>query len=207
MLEAVRVRHFYFGCNVRSSEWAQASRSVSMELSITARPLCSMRKASPRVTLPSSCAPTLYCLAISRTAASFEGVTETMARAPRSLKRACSAEAESLVRRTVAPRTGGASPAPTPEDDAAKQDSARVTARPPSEMSWADWREPSAARATRQSIRRFSAARSMAGGSPATMAAMVLEYSEEENSRASSEVASGEWRVASSEDGEARLAD
>src|SRR5216683_2817785 len=82
----------------------------------------------------------------------------------------------------------------------AKQDSARVTARPPSEMSWADWTAPAAARATRQSWRRFSAARSMAGGSPATMPAIVLEYSEEENSRANSEVASGEWRVASAGD-------
>ena len=32
-------------------------------------------------------------------------------------------------------------------------------------------------------MRRFSAARSMAGGSPETMEAMVLEYSDEENSR------------------------
>src|SRR5205807_1422549 len=56
----------------RSSEWAQGSRSVSMELSITMRPLYSMRKASPRVTLPISCATTLYCLAVWRTQASDE---------------------------------------------------------------------------------------------------------------------------------------
>src|SRR6266446_8836864 len=120
---------------VRSSEWAQASRSVSTELSITARLLCSMRNEPSRVTWPSSCAATLYCLAVSRTAASFDGVTEMTARAPRSLKRANSAPAESSLRWTVAPRAGGGSPAPT----GAKQDSARVTARPPSEMSWADW--------------------------------------------------------------------
>src|SRR5262249_51752067 len=68
------------------------------------------------------------------------------------------------------------------EEDA-KQDSARAAARPPSEMSWADSTAPAEARATRQSMRRFSAARSMAGGSPETRPAMVLEYSEEENSR------------------------
>src|SRR5437667_12732299 len=48
----------------------------------------------------------------------------------------------------------------------------------------------------------------MAGGSPATMPAIVLEYSEEENSRARAEVASGEWRVASgAEEEPAGLAD
>src|SRR5467141_5382537 len=117
----------------RSSEWAQASRSVSTELSITARPLCSMRNEPSRVTWPSSCAATLYCLAVLRTAASFDGVTETTARAPRSPKRADSAGSPSS-RMTFAPRAGGASSAPTE----AKQDSARVTARPPSEISWAD---------------------------------------------------------------------
>src|SRR5260370_40751988 len=75
-------------------------------------------------------------------------------------------------------------------------------------MSWADCTAPSAARATRQSMRRFSAARSMAGGSAATMPPTVLEYSEEENSRARAEVASGEWRVASeAEEEPAGLAD
>src|SRR5207302_1269806 len=148
----------------RSSEWAQGSRSVSMELSITMRPLYSMRKASPRVTLPISCATTLYCLAVWRTPTSDEALTDQGARAPRSLKRTASAEAGSSVKFRDAPRTGGASPAATE----AKQDSARVTARPPSEISWADCSEPSAARPTRQSMRRFSAARSIAGGSPAT---------------------------------------
>src|SRR5713226_471413 len=175
----------HFEVSVRSSEWAQASRSAAMELSITARPLCSMRNEPSRVTWPSSRAATLYCLAVWRTAASFDGVTETMARAPRSLKSAASAGGGSSVKLMVAPRAGRASPAPTEEDAGAeaKQDSARVTARPPSEMSWADWTVPSAARAMRQSMRRFSAARSMAGGSPATTLAIVFEYSEEENSR------------------------
>src|SRR6266853_366443 len=147
-----------------------------------------MRNERSQVTWPSSCAATLYCLAVSRTAASFDGVTETMARAPRSPKRTDSAGKESSPRFAITPSRSATCLAPT-EDDAelgaeAKHDSARVTARPPSEMSWADRRAPSAARVTRQSWRRFSAARSMAGGSPATMAAMVLEYSEEENSRA-----------------------
>src|SRR5258708_6844169 len=97
----------HFEANVRSSEWAQASRSVSTELSITARPICSMRKASSRVTWPIWCAATLYCLAVSRTAASFDGATETMARAPCSPKRTDSAGAP-LSRLIFAPR--GASP-------------------------------------------------------------------------------------------------
>src|SRR6266850_358334 len=129
----------HFVVNVRSSEWAQASRSVSTELSITARPLYSMRKASPRVTWPICCAATLYCLASSRTRASFGDETETMARAPRSPKRAVSA----------GPFSSSFALAPNPS--AAKQDSATVTARPPSEMSWADCTAPSAARTTRQS--------------------------------------------------------
>src|SRR2546427_10056772 len=169
----------HFPAKVRSSEWAQASRNVSTELSITTRPLCSMRNEPSRVTWPSSCAATLYCLAVSRTAASFDGVTETRARAPRSLKRTDSAVSKQSSTVTTAPRWGAAN-----AGGDAKQDSARVTARPPSEMSWADWTVPSAARATRQSWRRFSAVRSMAGGSPATRPEIVLEYSEEENSRA-----------------------
>src|SRR6267143_6254293 len=134
---------------VRSSEWAQASRSVSTELSITARPLCSMRNEPSRVTWPSSCAVTLYCLAVSRTAASFDGATETTARAPRSLKAAASEGSELLPRLVIAPSRGAETAAE------AKQDSARVTVRPPSEISCADWTAPSAARATRQSWRRF----------------------------------------------------
>src|SRR5579864_3611036 len=174
----------HFAANVRSSELAQMSRRKSRGESTTALPLYSMRSALPRCTLPISCAPTLYCLAVARTAASFVGETETTQRAPRSLKRACSA-GPSAASVTFAPSWGAACCAATTEDAAAKQDSAKVTAMPPSEMSWADCTEPSEARATRHSIRRFSAARSMAGGSPETMPAMVLEYSDEENSRAS----------------------
>src|SRR5947207_11627195 len=50
-------------------------------------------------------------------------------------------------------------------------------------MSWADRTRPPDARAARPSMRRFSASSSMAGGSPATIPPIVLEYSEEENSR------------------------
>src|SRR5215470_18427046 len=145
-----------------------------------------MRRPSAALTPPIFTAPTLYCLAVSRTAASFSGETETTHRAPRSPNSVHSAGGT--------PSTA-TSPILTlaPKLEEAKQDSARVTARPPSEMSWADATTPLEASATRQSMRRFSAARSMAGGSPATMAAMDLEYSEEEKE----EVASGEWRVAS----------
>src|SRR5712691_2467077 len=101
----------HFVVNVRSSEWAQASRSVSTELSITARPLCSMRKEPSRVTWPIWCAATLYCLAVSRTAASFDGVTETTARAPRSPKRTDSVGAASS-RLRFAARMGAAGEEP-----------------------------------------------------------------------------------------------
>src|SRR4029077_10354480 len=125
--------------NVRSSELAQTSRRASRGESTTALPLYSMRSALPRCTLPSSRAPTPYCLAVARTAASFVGETDTTQRAPRSLKSANSGEAASSKEMRA--------PSPSVE----KQDSARVTAMPPSEMSWADCTEPSEARATRQS--------------------------------------------------------
>src|SRR5713226_8365554 len=177
----------HFEVSVRSSERAQASRSVSMELSITTRPLCSMRNEPSRVTWPSSRAATLHCLAISRARASDKGLTDTTARAPRSLKIANSAEVSPSILmfapKCEPPDVEGGEPVSRSAATEAKQDSARVTARPPSEMSWADCTAPSAASATRQSWRRFSAARSMAGGSPATMPASVLEYSEEEYSR------------------------
>src|SRR5580658_10686413 len=166
------VRHF--AANVLSSELAQMLRRESRGESTTALPLYSMRSALPRCTVPISRAPTPYCLAVRRTAASFMGETDTTQRAPRSLKAANSAE------------TSGARETCAPSPAEAKQDSARVTAMPPSETSWQDSRQPSEARATRQSISRFSEARSMAGGSPETMPAVVLEYSEEENSRANS---------------------
>src|SRR6266849_763972 len=170
VVEGEIIGHCIF--SVRSSEWAQESRSAGMELSITALPLYWMRKASPRMMLPISCAATWYCLAVLRTRASCAGLTDTTARAPRSPKRAASA----------GPFSSSLAVALNPFP--AKQDSARVTARPPPEMSWADWTLPSAASATRQSIRRLSAMRSMTGGSPATMPPIVFEYSEEENSRA-----------------------
>src|ERR1700745_3989650 len=93
----------HFVVNVRSSEWAQASRRISMVLSITARPLYWMRNEPFRMTWPISRAATLYCLAVLRTAASFDAVTEMMARAPRSPKRADSAGAASS-RPTFTPR-------------------------------------------------------------------------------------------------------
>src|SRR5258708_31800295 len=101
----------HFLVSVRSSELAQASRSVSTELSTTARRLYSMRKASPRVTWPISRAATLYCLAVLRTAASFDGVTETTARAPRSPNAAASAGGRSAGG-GFSPRAGGGRPAP-----------------------------------------------------------------------------------------------
>src|SRR5580693_6224428 len=142
----------HFEASVRSSELAQMLRRESRGESTIALPLCSMRSALPRCTLPISRAPTPYCLAVTRTAASFMGETDTTQRAPRSLKAANSADA-SWSRETCAPSPGEA-----------KQDSASVTAMPPSDTSWADSRPPSEARATRQSISRFSEARSMAGG-------------------------------------------
>src|SRR5437899_13108849 len=123
----------------RSKEWAQVSPRISMELSITARPPYWMRNEPSRMTLPSSRAATWYCLAISRTWASLEGETETTARAPRSPKRTDSAGSEEFSMVISAPRWGAACGAPTREDSEAKQDSARATARPPSEMSCADW--------------------------------------------------------------------
>src|SRR5207245_6526162 len=90
--------YFHYVISDFSSELAQTSRSDSTGESITERPFSSMRKASPRVTLPISHAATLYCLAIARTAARFSGARETMARAPRSPKSANSAGAGSSIR-------------------------------------------------------------------------------------------------------------
>src|SRR5260370_27872135 len=50
--------------SARSSEWAQASRSASTALSITARPLSSMRNETSRVHRTRSRAAKLDCLAI-----------------------------------------------------------------------------------------------------------------------------------------------
>src|ERR1700757_2431343 len=113
-----------------------------------------MRRELSRVTLPISWAPTPYCRAVARRAASFAGETETVARAPDSPKRAYSAEADSG-RGMGAPKEEKAGDCLA---NAAKQDSARPTATPPSLRSWADSMVPAAARATRQSISHFSAA-------------------------------------------------
>src|SRR6266850_3800882 len=168
--------------SVRSSEWAQTSYSLATDVSITALPLYSMRKVSPRMTWPTCCAVTPYCLAVSRTAASDVGATDTTARAPLSPKSAYSADdvASNL---TSAPSWGAACCAPTGD---AKHDSAKVTARPPSLTSCAERTDPLLASATRHSCRRFSAAKSIVGGSPTTMPAIVFEYSLDENSRCSS---------------------
>src|SRR5208283_4427148 len=169
----VNIRQFrcHWTFKMRSSECAQISFNVVTSAEAIARPLYSMRKVLSPVTLPISCAPTPYCLAVFRRAASFSGETETSTRAPRSPKSAYSAAASS----------GTVTFAPSPV--AAKQDSATVTAKPPSLRSCADCSVPALARLTRQSITHFSAPSSIAGGSPATMPPIVFEYSEEENSR------------------------
>src|SRR2546430_10579876 len=100
----------HFVVNVRSSKWAEVSQSVSMELSITARPLCRRRNDPPRVTWPIGCTATPYCLAVWRTRASEEGLADTTARAPRSPKAANSAEPASS-NFTCTP-TGGATCCP-----------------------------------------------------------------------------------------------
>ena len=61
-----------------------------------------------------------------------------------------------------------ASSRPPPKALLSKHDSASVTASPPSLMSCAEKRAFAFASFTRQSISRFSAARSIAGGAPAT---------------------------------------
>src|SRR5215471_13506744 len=162
----------------RSRALAQTSRNPATGESITTRPLCWMRSAASPVTRPISSAATPYCAASDRRAATLSGATLTIARAPHSPNRADSG-ATGWFNATTAP-FGRARPAACE----AKQDSAMLTARPPSETSCADRARPLAARPTRQSISRFSPSRSRAGGSPATIRAMVLEYSEEENSSA-----------------------
>src|SRR6266850_1179963 len=168
---------------VRSSEWAQTSYSLATDVSITALSLYSMRKASLPMTWPIWCAVTPYCRAVSRTAAREVGATVTTARAPLSPKSAYSGGNVVPSSLTFAPSWGAACCAPT---GSAKQDSANVTAMPPSLTSCAERTAPFAASATRHSCSRFSAARSIAGGSPATMPLIVLEYSLDENSRRAS---------------------
>src|SRR5580692_1773474 len=169
----VRGCDFLCHCTFRacSSASAQEFRSAGTSADTTVLPLYSMPRVLSWFTVPISCAPTPYCLAVLRTAASFSGATDTTTRAPRSLNSAYSAALSS----------GTLISAPSPF--AAKHDSATVTASPPSLISCADCTVPSAASATIQSISHFSAPNSIAGGSPATISAIVFEYSDEENSR------------------------
>src|SRR5713101_1898083 len=155
----------------RSSAPAQASVREGTSALTTARPFISMRK-SPRTTRPTSRAATPYCAATESARARFVDVTDTTARAPRSPKSAASS-GSLLVSETRAERPS-----------LAKQDSASVTASPPSLTSCADCSALSPASATSSIIKRFSAARSTAGGAPATIPRIVRAYSDEENSRA-----------------------
>src|SRR4029077_19573528 len=120
-----------------------------------------------------------------RTWASEVGAADTTARAPRSPKRAYSAgDVSSSL--TLAPSWGAACCAPTSE---AKQDSASVTAMPPSLTSCAERTAPLVASDTRHSCTHLSALRWIPGGSPATIPPSVLEYSLDENSCATAGVA------------------
>src|SRR5882757_9953852 len=127
---------------VRSSEWAQTSYSLATDVSITAFSLYSMRKASLPMTWPIWCAVTPYCRAVSRTAASEVGAAVITTRAPLSPKRAYSSGNVVPSSLTFAPSWGAACCAPTGD---AKQDSATVTATPPSLMSCAERTVPFAA--------------------------------------------------------------
>src|SRR5271154_4639655 len=135
-----------------------ARRNDSILPCITAAPGYWMRN-SPRVTVPIRCARTLYCAAISFTRASNSGATDTTARAPRSPNNAASAKSS-------APAASIEISAESPSRP--KQASASETASPPSLTSCAESTARSAASATKQSINRFSAAKSIAGGNPAT---------------------------------------
>src|SRR5579864_1779217 len=139
-----------------SSALAQIWRSESTLARIPGWPFNWMQN-SPRVTLPIWRASTLYCAAIASTRASEGGEADTRARAPVSANSVNSAACRDFSETSAEKPLG-----------LAKQDSARVTARPPSLMSWADAMARSAARATRQSMRFFSAPRSIAGEAPAT---------------------------------------
>src|SRR5258705_222338 len=138
---------------MRSSAPAQASVREGTSALTAARPFSSMRN-SPRVTWPASSTATSYCAATRRMAARFSGVTDTTARAPRSPNSAASS-GSLLVSDTRAERPS-----------LAKQDSASVTARPPSLTSCADCSAPLLASATSSAISRFSPARSTAGCAP-----------------------------------------
>src|SRR5579864_6881389 len=147
------VHSFPIAC---SSAVAQIWRSESTAVRIPDSPFSWMQN-SPRVTLPIWCASTLYCAAIASTRASEAEEVDTIARAPVSANSANSAASAVFIEISAERPLG-----------LAKQDSARVTARPPSLTSCAEAMARSAARATRQSTRVFSALRSIAGGTPAT---------------------------------------
>src|ERR1700731_2332475 len=116
--------------SARSSEWAQISRSVSTGSSIMALPLSSMRKMPLSVTSPICTALTWYFCAVCSTAFSEAGETEITARAPRSPNTADSAGLPFFIF-MFAPRVSPGFRAGAE----AKQDSATVTASPPSLMS------------------------------------------------------------------------
>src|ERR1700688_5318297 len=116
--------------SARSSEWAQISRSVSTDSSIMALPLSSMLKMPSAVTFPICNALIPYFCAICRMLFSEAGETEITARAPRSPNTADSAGLPFFIfmfalRVSLAFRASAE----------AKQDSAKVTASPPSLMS------------------------------------------------------------------------
>src|ERR1700676_3864167 len=73
----------------RSSAPAQASVREGGSALTTVWPFSSIEK-SPRLIRPISSAATSYCAATRRTAARFSGVTDTIARAPRSPNKAAS---------------------------------------------------------------------------------------------------------------------
>src|ERR1700722_9893449 len=116
--------------SARSSEWAQISRSVSTGSSIMALPSSSMRKMPLAVTSPICTALTPCFCAVCSTAFSEVGETETTARAPRSPNKPDSAGLRpsifAFMPRASPTFRAGAEP---------KQDSAKVTASPPSLMS------------------------------------------------------------------------
>ena len=116
-------------------------------------------------TVPILRALTLHCAAIAFTRASEAGETDTTARAPRSPKSAYSAGIFSVA--TLAALAPSCTFAESPS--LSKHDSASVTAIPPSLASCAERTAFSLASCTRHSISRFSAARSIAGGAPATI--------------------------------------
>src|ERR1700677_1664115 len=130
----------------------------STEPCITGEPLYWMRN-SLRTTVPMGCTDTLYCAAICLMRASEAAAAVTTTRAPRSPNSADSAGSADARAEIV---MSAERPA------VSKQDSASVTGKPPSLTSCADEITRSLASFTRQSISRFSAARSTAGGAPAT---------------------------------------